>query len=92
MDIEDLEFKGTKDKWNYTPPTDRFDSCTISEKGKLIGYAAKNSSEDVANEKLRASAPALLEALINMVLSAKAGYTSFADITHSEKVIETALK
>lgn len=59
----DTEFKGTKGKWSYQKPTSRFDACTVSESGKIIGYCAKNSQEDRANEKIRSVAPELLEQL-----------------------------
>lgn len=55
---------GTNEKWRYERPTSRFDACTVSESGKIIGYCAKNSEQDRANEKLRASALDLLNALI----------------------------
>ena len=58
------KFKGTSETWFYKKPTEKFDACTVSESGKLIGYCAKNSSEDRANEKLRAAALVLLNALI----------------------------
>lgn len=57
------KFRGTNEKWRYVKPTSKFDACTISESGKVIGYCAKNSQEDRANEKLRASALDLLNAL-----------------------------
>lgn len=57
------KFKGTNEKWRYEKPTSQFDACTISERGKVIGYCAKNTQEDRANEKLRASALDLLNAL-----------------------------
>ena len=60
-------FKGTESKWLYCPPTNRFDPCTVAENGKIIGFSTKNSDEDMANEKLRANAPKLLEALQELV-------------------------
>ena len=57
------KFRGTNEKWRYEKPTSKFDACTISESGKVIGYCSKNSQEDRANEKLRASALDLLNAL-----------------------------
>jgi len=57
------KFRGTNEKWRYEKPTSKFDACTISERVKIIGYCAKNSQEDRANEKLRASALDLLNAL-----------------------------
>jgi len=57
-----MEFKGTKGQWIFKTSTDKFDSYTVC-KGKIIGYAGNNKPVDVANEKLRAAAPELLEAL-----------------------------
>lgn len=58
-----FEFTGTKGKWRYVKPTSHFDACTISENGKIIGYAAKNSMEDMANELLRSKSLEMLEML-----------------------------
>lgn len=57
------KFKGTDENWEYNKPTDKFDASTSSESGKIIGYCARNSEADRANEKLRASALYLLKAL-----------------------------
>lgn len=61
-----MEFKGTPGKWIYKRPTERFDASTIGEKGKVIGYAAKNSIEDMYNERLRSKAPEMLDLLNDM--------------------------
>jgi len=58
-----MNFRGTDENWQYQIPTERFDACTKSESGKIIGYAPKNSPEDRANERLRASALDLYKAL-----------------------------
>ena len=47
----------------YFAEANKFDASTSSESGKIIGYCAKNSEADRANEKLRASALYLLKAL-----------------------------
>jgi ribosomal protein S9 len=62
-----LKFKGNKDNWIYHKPTEKFDACTITENGKIIGYSVSNSSEANANEQLRAAAPELLEVVQTFV-------------------------
>lgn len=58
-----MEFKGTKEKWRYEKPTSKYDACTVSESGKVIGYCAKDSLEDRSNEKLRSFAIEMAEML-----------------------------
>lgn len=57
------QFEGTNENWNFKNPTSKFDACTISESGKIIGYTSKNSKEDIANEKLRAAALDMFKSL-----------------------------
>jgi len=59
-----MEFLGTKGKWFLKPADSKFESYTVAESGKIIGYSTQNTLEAKANELLRSKAPELLELLI----------------------------
>ena len=81
-----MEFKGTKGKWRYVKPTEKFDACTISENGKVVGYTVKNSIEDRANELLRSKAPEMLD-MLNKVLE-----YSFENAPHLREQVKQLIK
>jgi len=101
-----MNFKGTPGEWEvkHSQSKSAFNivgtvlgskykiaRCPYStfENNKILSEKEKRECE--ANALLMSEAPNLLKALQNMVLSAKAGYTSFADISCADLAIQKAL-
>jgi len=96
-----MEFKGTKGEWSVSEsgnPT--FNKCVVGEDGGSVCFVT-NWSDSEENAKLIASAPELLEALVQL----KASYEELVDsgdcgswnprtdecIVDAKKAIEKAL-
>lgn len=63
-----MEFKGTYGKWVMRKSSVQFESYTVTDYGKIIGYSTQNTKEAQANELLRSKALELLEQLHTLAM------------------------
>jgi hypothetical protein len=98
-----MEFKGTKGEWELSQISEQAVCCSITsdDKGNFIdcwghGVAGVTSDEMIANVKLIASAPDLLEALQSMLnifdRNLFEGEVGYNVCEKAKQVIEKALK